>query len=93
MLTACSKTFAALQLLRTMNPQMIAMDEITEQDDADACRIIAGSGVTLLATLHGDIEPADPGKTIRSLTKDGVFHRIIYIKRDKGRWNYMESKC
>ena len=46
-MTGVKKSRAALMLLRAMNPDTIAMDEITERADADAMREITGCGVAL----------------------------------------------
>lgn len=44
--------------LRSMTPQVIAMDELTE-DEIPAVRHCFGTGVSLLATLHGDRLPRE----------------------------------
>ena len=80
-LTDCPKDTAALQLLRTMNPQVIAMDEITAGKDAEACRSAAGCGAALLATAHGGgIREFRRGKLCAQLAEEGVFRRIICIR-------------
>ena len=44
-LTGADKRRGALMLLRSMNPQILAMDEITARGDLDALRTAAGCGV------------------------------------------------
>lgn len=77
-LTEAPKSRAALQLLRTMNPQILAMDELTEAPDAAACRAAAGCGVRLLATAHGDEDTCAPA--CRELLREGAFRRCVYIR-------------
>ncbi len=92
-LTGLNKSAAAFQLLRTMNPQIIAMDEVTEEEDASGCMAAARCGVLLLATTHADGEAAskDDPSAIR-LLRTGVFQRIIRTRFSEGRWVY-EAKC
>ena len=40
-------------LLKAMNPQVIAMDEITTADDVALIRDLSGCGVAIFATAHG----------------------------------------
>ena len=52
-LIGLDKGTAATMLLRGMNPEIIAMDEITASDDLAAVQNITGCGVILYATAHG----------------------------------------
>ena len=91
-LTECPKDAAALQLLRTMNPQVIAMDEITAGRDAEACCSVAGCGTVLLATAHGEsVREFRRGKLCARLSEEGVFHRIICIRLTGSDRTYTEE--
>ena len=88
-LTDRAKHEAALQLLRTMNPEILAMDEITQAQDAEACRLAAGCGVELLATAHGD--EASCGSVCRALLRENIFRRCIRIRRTRTGREYSEE--
>ncbi len=86
------KNAAAMQLLRTMNPQVLAMDEITAREDADACLEAADSGVELLATVHAaDRDELCRSGRCRELLDRGVFERYICIVRTPSGREYREG--
>ena len=69
-------------LLRAMNPQIVAVDELT-MDDVRALLEASGSGVKLLATVHG--ERGMPESSVcRALIQAGVFRRRVWIENRRG---------
>lgn len=79
-LSGIPKAQAAMMLLRTMNPQMIAMDEITQPEDLNAIREIVGCGVRLLATAHASgPEELRRRPLYRTLLDEGLFQDCIRI--------------
>lgn len=83
LLDGLPKAEASLMLLRGMNPQVIAMDEITEPSDVEAVVQAAGCGVTLLATAHGaSIEGMKARPIYRTLLRQNVFRQAVLIHCD-----------
>lgn len=86
------KDAAGLQLLRTMNPRIVAMDEITAGEDAAACLHIAWCGAALIATAHaGSKEEFLSGELWRQLEGRRVFARLICIVRTEHGREYREE--
>ncbi len=52
-LDACPKTEGMMLLMRSMTPQVIAVDEIGSKEDLAALQRIAVCGTGVLATMHG----------------------------------------
>ncbi|MGI5963614.1 MAG: AAA family ATPase [Lawsonibacter sp.] len=84
-----TKAQSLMLLLRAMNPQVLAVDEITAPEDIAALRLAAGCGVTLLATAHGEgREDLERRALYRPLLEEGLFHKLVRIRREGGRRYY-----
>ena len=82
-LSGCAKDRAVMMLLRTMNPEIIAMDEITAEEDARALERAASCGVTLFATVHGyDLDGLLKKPLYRGMIEKGLFERLVIISRE-----------
>ena len=76
----CSKADGLLMLLRGMNPQVLAVDEITAPCDVEALQVAIGCGVSLLATVHGTSAADCCGNLIyKTLLDKRMFHYIVRI--------------
>jgi len=88
-LTGCPKDKAVLMLLRALNPEIIAMDEITAPADAEALESAANCGVALLATAHGDgLEDLLQKPMYQRILGKGLFTRVVLISRGPGGRSY-----
>lgn len=85
----CPKQTGLMMLLRGMNPQVLAMDEITAPSDALALETAAGCGVTLLATAHAaGLRDLEVRPVYRRLGQADIFRRVVVITLEKGKRHY-----
>ena len=85
----CPKAQGLMLLLRAMNPQVLAVDEITAPEDVRALITAAGCGVTLLATAHGEGRADLERRPLyRPLLEEGLFRFLIRIRREGERRAY-----
>lgn len=92
----CKKSDGLMILLRGMNPQVLAMDEITAPGDIDALETAAGCGVALLASAHGySVEDMRRRPLYAMLLQRKIFQKILLIKVEGGvrRYRLEESVC
>jgi len=81
-LDGCPKAVAIPILLRSCNPQIIAVDEITAREDLAAMAAAANCGVAMLATIHAaDQEELRSRPLFRELLEQGVFQKTVTIRR------------
>ena len=81
-LSAGNKGETIPMLLRSMSPQILAMDEITRAEDCESLLECAGCGCSLLATAHGsEIEDLHRRPAYRRLLDAGLFQQVILIRR------------
>ena len=82
-LEGCPKAVGLMLLLRGMNPQLLACDEVTDPADCAALERCSNSGVGLLVTLHArKVEDLAQKPLYRALLARGLFHRAVVIRRD-----------
>lgn len=79
-LTGAPKAEAALMLLRAMNPQIIALDEISAPEDVSSVLLIAGCGVRVFATVHAaSVEALRARRVYREVLDAGIFDKAVVI--------------
>lgn len=88
-LDGCPKAQGVIMLLRAANPQIIAVDEITAEEDLRAMLTAANCGVALLATIHAaDREELARKPLFVKLLEMQVFRRLVTITVEHGRRVY-----
>lgn len=81
----CPKARGLIMLLRGMNPQVLAADEITAEEDVQAVRLAAGCGVRLLCTAHGaGRDDLCRRPLYRDLMAEGIFRDLLTIRVENG---------
>ena len=85
-LDSCPKALAIPMLLRGMNPQVIAVDEITDREDVAAMEQAVGCGVALLATAHGGgLQDLKRRPLYREMAEKRIFQMLVTIRVEEGR--------
>lgn len=88
-LTGCRKTQGIEMLLRCMGPSIIAVDEITAEEDCAALIHAGWCGVDLIATAHASSKKDLLERPIyKSIAQSRLFHSIVVLRPDKS-W-YLE---
>ncbi len=83
-LSGCRKAHGIQILLRTMGPDVIAVDEITAAEDCDALLQAGWCGVKFLATAHAsNKEDLYARPMYQPLVRTGMFDTLIIMQPDK----------
>ena len=76
----CPKALAVPMLMRSMNPQVIAVDEIALSSDVAAVLSAVNCGVVLLATVHGSsVDELMEKPVLEQLFSCNVFEKAVVI--------------
>ena len=79
-MTNCPKPLAINMLLRTMAPQVVALDEMATQPEVDAVNQAVNQGVKLMATAHGrNLAEVKKNPILEAAIHQGVFERFIVL--------------
>ncbi len=79
-LDACPKAMGINMLLRSMAPEVLAVDEIGKKEDYDALEEALGGGVSIICTIHGaDMLDCLKKPALKSMIDKGLFERIVVL--------------
>ncbi|MGN0165597.1 MAG: stage III sporulation protein AA [Lachnospiraceae bacterium] len=82
-LDGCPKSLGIEMLIRTMSPDIIAVDEIGTERDVQALKLAAVSGCRVIASAHGaGLEDVKKNTSLSVLLEQGYFKRVIALKSD-----------
>lgn len=75
----CAKAEGMRLMIRSMAPQVIAVDELGEAEDGVALAEAARCGVSVIATAHGAGMGDLQRPQLRPLVEQGLFQRVILL--------------
>jgi stage III sporulation protein AA len=83
-LDCCPKAKGMMMLIRSMSPQIIAVDEIGSREDMEAIDYVISCGCKLIATVHGSsLEDVKSKPILGELIKKGLFERYVILNNIK----------
>lgn len=83
-LDCCPKVRGIELLIRSMSPQIIAIDELGGEGDCIALQNALFCGCKILATIHGNsIEEIIQKPYLEKITQNKIFERYIVLKYEK----------
>ena len=92
-ISCLSKKQAMLMLIRSMSPEVLALDEIGGQDDIEAIKYAIKCGVKIIATIHAGSKPELLKKPyMAELLCEGGFEKLIFMEKIEGKCVVKEKK-
>lgn len=85
----CPKAIGMMMVIRSMAPEVVAVDEVGTREDYEAMWYALTSGCSLLATIHGDSMSQMKEKPLfREMLQAEMFERYIFLENRKkpGTW-------
>ena len=83
-LDCCPKAKGMMMLIRSMSPQVIAVDEIGSREDLEAIDHVISCGCKLIATVHGSsIEDVKSKPILGELLRKRLFERYVILNNIK----------
>lgn len=84
-LDACPKTAGIYLCLRSMSPEIIAVDEIGTDEELEVLKYAMNSGVKIIATAHGnDHLDIIRKKNLNEMLNTGLLEKLVILSRRKG---------
>ena len=84
----CSKIKGMRMVLRSMSPDVIAVDEIGEEQELSFICHILQSGSSIIASVHGDsYEKIRTKKMFRKIFQNDYFELILELKKEENQFH------
>lgn len=82
-LDCCPKAEGMMMLIRSMSPEVVAVDELGDYEDIHAIESVIHCGCKLFATVHGSsIEDIKRKPLLQRLMQEKVFERYIVLYKE-----------
>lgn len=92
-LDCCPKAVGMMMLIRSMSPEVIAVDEIGSKEDMQALEYVINCGCKMIATVHGSsMDDILAKPLINRLVKEKIFERFVILNAKKN-VGFIESIC
>lgn len=83
--TAAPKAEGMIMLIRSMSPQVIAVDEIGTVEDIHAIEYAMQCGCRMIASVHGlNMDEASNKPVLGDLIRRRMFQRYVVLGNEKG---------
>lgn len=80
-----SKAEGMMLMIRSMAPEVIAVDELGSEEDLLALQYAMHCGCVLLATVHGNsMEELKNKPSLRKMIEEAMFERYVFLESKKG---------
>jgi len=90
---SCPKSIGMMMAIRSMAPQVMAVDELGTAEDIKALFAVIRSGCSILATIHGESAKDVAGKSfLKEVMDENVFSRYIIIKNQNRETQILDGK-
>jgi len=89
-LDGCPKSSGMMLLIRTMSPQVVAVDELGSREDVEAVAYAVHCGCSILGSVHArDLEEVKKKPVLREFLEQNYFERYLVIdKKETGERSY-----
>lgn len=82
-LDGCPKKAGMMMLIRSMSPQVIAVDELGDLGDIEALRMAGTCGIRILATVHGK-DQRDVAEKFPGILEEKLFDCVVILGKSNG---------
>ncbi len=83
-LDGCPKSSGMMLVIRTMSPQVVAVDELGSKADAQAAAYAVHCGCSIIGSVHAqDMEELAQKPVLREMVSQACFERYLVISRRK----------